>query len=85
MKEAKYPLLKHLGISWGITTIVYIIIYLMKSFITWNLTNPFQWIIDIPTYDSVDRFLILIFMLFYLIINNVISYNIVTEKKLNLH
>ena len=84
-KEAKYPLLKHIGISWVITTMLYTIIYLFKSFIVWNLTNPFQWIINIPTYDGVDRFMILFFVLFYLFMNNVVSYNIVTKGKLDLN
>jgi len=34
-------------------------IYLIKSFIIWELNNPFQWIIDIPTYSESDRFQIL--------------------------
>ncbi len=34
---------------------VYFIVYFIKSFVIWDLTNPFQWIIDIPKYDAEQR------------------------------
>lgn len=29
--------------------------YLIKSFIIWEITNPFEWIINIPNYSSNER------------------------------
>jgi hypothetical protein len=42
-------------INLSITIILYTIVYLIKSFVIWDLTNPFQWIIDIPKYDAEQR------------------------------
>jgi len=36
-----------------IWTIVYFTIYLFKSFVQWNLTNPFEWILLIKTSQDV--------------------------------
>jgi len=51
------------------TISVSVIIYLIIAFVTWEFFNPFQWIIDMPTYSSVIRFHILFLVLSY----NVIS------------
>jgi len=48
-----------------ITSCVYIFIYLFASFTMWEFRNPFQWIIDIPTYASIDRFLIFFFIILW--------------------
>ena len=45
-------------------TAVYWSVYLCKSFIVWELRNPFQWIIDLPEYNQDVRFSILFFVLF---------------------
>lgn len=50
--------------QWLMNTSIYTIIYLFKSFAQWEFRNPFQWIIDIPTYSSDVRGLGLIFFLF---------------------
>lgn len=42
-----------------ITLAIYIIIYLVGTFCLWEFRNPFQWIIDIPTYSNDSRFGIL--------------------------
>ena len=41
------------------TVILYSIIYFSYSFIMWEFKNPFEWIINVPTYESSSRFLIL--------------------------
>ena len=33
-----------------INSVIYWFIYIVKSFIEWDLSNPFQWILDLP-YD----------------------------------
>jgi hypothetical protein len=52
---------KHIGIS----VIVYIIIYLVRAFVIWDLINPFQWIIDIPIYSEDTRLSILGALIIY--------------------
>lgn len=55
----------HIGIQLSVTVILYAIIYLIKSFVLWAFANPFQWIIDLPTYSSDARSLILLFYIIY--------------------
>lgn len=47
------------------TALIYIMIYLIATFVLWEFRNPFQWIIDIPTYDEKSRFAILFCYAFY--------------------
>lgn len=41
------------------TFCIYILLYLIKTFVIWKITNPFLWIINLPDYDSNTRGLIL--------------------------
>ena len=54
-KELVRLWLKGSGVFW----IGYAIIYLCKSFVIFEFTNPFQWILDVPSYDGIQRFNIL--------------------------
>lgn len=44
---------------WLTNLIIYTFVYLFKTFVIWEFTNPFQWIIDIPKYSLEDRGLLL--------------------------
>ncbi len=48
-----------------ITIAIYTVCYLSKSFIEWDLGNPFQWVVDMPIYKPVDRFCGLFLYLIY--------------------
>lgn len=39
-----------------ITFALYTVVYLVKSFVLWEFTNPFDWIINLPTYLPEVRF-----------------------------
>lgn len=54
-------------IGQAITAILYALVYLTKSFIYWDLTNPFWWIINLNVLSSTDRCLILFYVAFYYI------------------
>ena len=54
----------------------YTIVYFIKSFIIWEFTNPFQWIINMPTYSEGTRFMILFYFLVWQIIQPVVMYQI---------
>jgi hypothetical protein len=56
---------KTIILSLTMSTIIYAFIYMVASFIFWEFKNPFQWIINIPTYSPDGRFAILFFYLFY--------------------
>jgi hypothetical protein len=40
------------------TLVVYPTIYLIKCFVSWGFTNPFQWILEIPTQSDAYRFFV---------------------------
>lgn len=48
-----------------ITAILCIIAYLIKTFIIWEFTNPFNWIINMPNYDNETRGMIIVFIIMY--------------------
>jgi hypothetical protein len=48
-----------------LTLALYAIYYVCRTFVIWKFENPFQWIIDIPTYDYEGRLLILTCYLMY--------------------
>lgn len=45
---------------------IYWSVYLIKTFIIWEWKNPFQWIIDVPTYDEMTRFMLIFYILFFI-------------------
>lgn len=51
--------------QWLITISLYVFIYLCKTFIYLEFTNPFQWIVDLPKYTVETRSSILFFILLY--------------------
>lgn len=54
----------------------YIIVYIISTFVNWEFKNPFQWIIDLPQYDTEIRLtIIFVFITFHL------SYAALTHMK----
>ena len=47
--------------TYTLQVVCYALIYLIYSFIQWDLVNPFLWIVKLPTYTPEGRFLILFF------------------------
>lgn len=47
----KYPLKRMFIINISI----YAFAYIIKTFIIWKITNPLQWIIDLPIYENIQR------------------------------
>ena len=56
-------------LSISITLVLYTIIYLFISFAIWELNSPFQWIVNLPKYNVMDRFGILCSILGYYGVN----------------
>lgn len=48
-----------------VTMFIYLIVYLVTSFVIWDFKNPFQWILDLPKADIVMRCGVLIVFVFY--------------------
>lgn len=63
----------------ALTVCVWTIIYLFKTWVIWEFTNPFNWIIAIPTYDQGDRAGILIGVLMYQGIQMTVAYNVMKK------
>ena len=61
------------------TIVIYTVIYIATVFITWGFYNPFQCIIDIPTYGEGTRFCILFYGMIYVVTNAIGSYNTLKE------
>ena len=76
---------KKIFLSIVVTNIILqIIVQIFRSFIIWNIYNPIQWIIDIPTYTSDVRGGILsAFLIFWLCSVAVfhVVYSEIEEKK----
>lgn len=60
-----------------ITIEIYTIVYFVKSFLTFEFTNPFKWIIDLPTYLPEVRGTILVCIFLY----NLIIIKILNNEK----
>ena len=54
---------------------LYVFWYLFYSFVEFELINPFKWILDIPTYEPMDRFGLLLGWIGYNILSLVIHNN----------
>ncbi len=50
-----YPFKHHFLLSTKASFVIYVASYIIKSFVFFELSNPFQWIIDIPKYDIEAR------------------------------
>ncbi len=46
---------KTLFVNFQLNLSIYTIVYLIKTFIIWKFTNPFLWIINIPSYPNEIR------------------------------
>ena len=68
-----------------ITICLYTLVYLCKTFIMFEFTNPFQWIIDIPIYTNTERGNILFYVLGYYSVLYIILYMIIYEKEITIH
>lgn len=65
---------------WVIVIVEYLTVYLIASFVKWELSNPFQWIIEIPTYTGGTRFMILFYFLAWHIIQILFIYKSLKPK-----
>ena len=54
-----------LKVHFMITLSIWTIITLCISFVRWDLYNPIQWIIDMPTYTNIIRGHILLLLFVY--------------------
>ncbi len=68
--------------SFSFTVMLYAFIYFIAVFVRWEFFNPVQCIIDLPTYDSSDRFCIIVLYLFYQVFVFTTSYE-TAEEELN--
>lgn len=59
-----------------ITISIYFIIYVLFSFVLWEIRNPFQWIIDIPTQDYYYRAFVASFVISYNIFMGMVVRNL---------
>lgn len=51
--------MRTLKTTFVISLMLYIIVYLIVSFCSWHFYNPIQWILNMPSYQSEERFCIL--------------------------
>ena len=72
--------MKKIFLQFKINSSIYIICYAVKTFIIWEFTNPFEWIINMGTYDPSTRGGIL---LFYVIFNGFAALVIWNPEKEN--
>lgn len=71
--------LKLILIGQTITICLYTLVYLCRSFILFEFTNPFQWIVDIPTYTSSQRGEILFYFICYYCVVYIVLYQTVYD------
>jgi hypothetical protein len=65
------------------TLLLYTVVYLIKSFVIWEFTNPIQWIIDIPKCSNEDRFLGLCMFAFWQYLQIFVISNILEDSESN--
>lgn len=63
------------------TLILYPTVYLIKCFVCWGFTNPFQWLLDIPTEDDAYRFSVFFSWIMYFALNAMFSAIYIEEKE----
>lgn len=71
---------KTLFTNFTVTCVIYTIAYLVRTFIMWEFTNPFSWIINLPEYSSCTRVMILIAFIFLYPIQLFLVYDILKNK-----
>jgi hypothetical protein len=65
------------------TLVLYPTAYLVKCYIEWDFTHPFQWILNIPTATEDHRKFILGMYVLYVLLNAILSSVYVQEVKEN--
>ncbi len=65
------------------TLVLYPTAYLVKCYIEWDFTHPFQWILNIPTDTEDHRKFILGMYVLYVIVNAMVSAVYLENKKEN--
>jgi len=65
------------------TLILYPTAYLIKCYLEWDFTHPFQWILNIPTADEEYRKYILGIYLLYVFVNAIGSAVYLENKEEN--
>ena len=63
-----------------ITICLYVISYLIYSFIVFEFNNPFKWIINIPNYDNDVRAIIIGYWILYYVVAYWVIYSEIKEK-----
>lgn len=64
----------------SLTVCIYFIAYIIKTFVLWEFTNPFWWIINLPNYTTETRGIILFFWFMYYIIISVLVSGLYNEN-----
>lgn len=64
----------------AVTAALYLVVYLGYSFVVFEFKNPFLWFLNIPTYDSGDRFGILFGWIFYWAISIIVTHGTLQER-----
>lgn len=59
---------------------VYFSFYFIGAFIMWELTNPFQWVINLPTASSEDRFGTLMLIFLYYLFTGGLTLAVISSK-----
>ena len=59
---------------WLVNICIYLVVYTIWTFVMWEFRNPFQWIIDIPTYNYEHRGMgLFAFALYYFFLTLILS------------
>lgn len=74
----KYRLFRNCIIT---TALLYTAVYLSATFIMWEWKNPFQWVIDLPTYDGESRGAIFVSFIMYWGINIAANIAVIHEGR----
>jgi len=72
---------KTLITNFKINISVYIVVYFIAAFVNWDIYNPFQWIINIPNYNPIDRGLGLFMFSLWQTIQLLILYDYFSSRK----
>lgn len=65
------------------TILIYTFCYGIQTFTLWEVKNPFQWLIDLPTYERQDRFNLIVLFLIYNPVSVLLWKTSINEKQQN--
>lgn len=68
-----------------VSLIIWTAVYFIKTFIIWEFTNPFQWLIDIPNYTQEVRVCILFSYLIYQCVSIVFLFEFKSDEYNNIN